>query len=200
MKRMAPEPAARGDRRRRARRRGREGPGVDDGPRRGGRDGHVARADPPLLRLDGRRAGGRVRAGRPPGPGDLGAARWRRRPPRSRRSASFFRTYTPADKDWAFQLWLDAWAEAARRPAIQATSRRLNLEWQGLLERTIAAGRRRRVVPLRRPGAAPRGGSCRCSTGWRSRSSPTGRRSRARTSCAGRPARQRPNWGCPRVR
>ena len=32
----------------------------------------------------------------------------------------FFRTYTPADKDWAFQLWLDAWAEAARRPAVQA--------------------------------------------------------------------------------
>jgi len=53
---------------------------------------------------------------------------------------TFFRTYTPADKDWAFQLWLDAWAEAARRPAIQATSRRLNLEWQGLLERTIVGG------------------------------------------------------------
>lgn len=52
----------------------------------------------------------------------------------------FFRTYTPADKDWAFQLWLDAWAEAARRPAVQATSRRLNLEWQGLLERTIGSG------------------------------------------------------------
>src|SRR5919106_5515802 len=52
----------------------------------------------------------------------------------------FFRTYTPSDKDWAFQLWLDAWAEAARRPAVQATSRRLNLEWQGLLERTIRAG------------------------------------------------------------
>ncbi len=52
----------------------------------------------------------------------------------------FFRTYTPADKDWAFQLWLDAWAEAARRPAVQATSRRLNLEWQALLERTIMAG------------------------------------------------------------
>jgi AcrR family transcriptional regulator len=52
----------------------------------------------------------------------------------------FFRTYTPADKDWAFQLWLDAWAEAARRPAVQATSRRLNLEWQGLLEGTIARG------------------------------------------------------------
>jgi len=53
---------------------------------------------------------------------------------------TFFRTYTPADKDWAFQLWLDAWAEAARRPAVQATSRRLNLEWQGLLERTIRSG------------------------------------------------------------
>ena len=52
----------------------------------------------------------------------------------------FFRTYTPADKDWAFQLWLDAWAEAARRPALQMTSRRLNLEWQALLERTIRQG------------------------------------------------------------
>jgi AcrR family transcriptional regulator len=52
----------------------------------------------------------------------------------------FFRTYTPADKDWAFQLWLDAWAEAARRPAVQATSRRLNLEWQALLERSIRTG------------------------------------------------------------
>jgi AcrR family transcriptional regulator len=54
--------------------------------------------------------------------------------------AAFFRTYSPADSDWAFQLWLDAWAEAARRPAIQATSRRLNLAWQGLLEATIQAG------------------------------------------------------------
>jgi AcrR family transcriptional regulator len=53
---------------------------------------------------------------------------------------SFFGTYTPADKDWAFQLWLDAWAEAARRPAVQATSRRLNLAWQGLLETTIRDG------------------------------------------------------------
>ena len=53
---------------------------------------------------------------------------------------SFFATYTPADKDWAFQLWLDAWAEASRRPAVRATSRRLNLAWQGLLERTIVAG------------------------------------------------------------
>jgi AcrR family transcriptional regulator len=52
----------------------------------------------------------------------------------------FFQTYSPADRDWAFQLWLDAWAEAARRPALQAASRRLNLAWQALLERTIRAG------------------------------------------------------------
>jgi AcrR family transcriptional regulator len=66
----------------------------------------------------------------------------------------FFRTYTPADKDWAFQLWLDAWAEAARRPAIQATSRRLNLEWQALLERTIEAGVRSGAFVCRDPGGA----------------------------------------------
>jgi AcrR family transcriptional regulator len=66
----------------------------------------------------------------------------------------FFRTYTPSDKDWAFQLWLDAWAEAARRPAVQATSRRLNLEWQGLLERTIAAGVRGGAFRCADPGAA----------------------------------------------
>ena len=66
----------------------------------------------------------------------------------------FFRTYTPADKDWAFQLWLDAWAEAARRPAIQATSRRLNLEWQGLLERTIREGVAGGVFVCADPSAA----------------------------------------------
>jgi AcrR family transcriptional regulator len=66
----------------------------------------------------------------------------------------FFRTYTPSDKDWAFQLWLDAWAEAARRPAIQATSRRLNLEWQALLERTIVAGVRDGAFVCRDPDGA----------------------------------------------
>jgi AcrR family transcriptional regulator len=66
----------------------------------------------------------------------------------------FFRTYTPSDKDWAFQLWLDAWAEAARRPAVQATSRRLNLEWQELLERTIAAGVHDGAFRCADPGAA----------------------------------------------
>jgi hypothetical protein len=66
----------------------------------------------------------------------------------------FFRTYTPADKDWAFQLWLDAWAEAARRPAVQATSRRLNLEWQALLERTIVRGVEAGALRCEDPAAA----------------------------------------------
>lgn len=66
----------------------------------------------------------------------------------------FFRTYTPADKDWAFQLWLDAWAEAARRPAVQATSRRLNLEWQALLERTIVGGVEARAFSCPDPAGA----------------------------------------------
>ncbi len=52
----------------------------------------------------------------------------------------FFDTYTRADQDWAFQLWLDAWAEAARRPALRATSRRLNLAWQQVLVRCIEDG------------------------------------------------------------
>jgi AcrR family transcriptional regulator len=52
----------------------------------------------------------------------------------------FFRAYAPTEADPAFQIWLDAWAEAARRPAIQATSRRLNLRWHALLEETIRRG------------------------------------------------------------
>ncbi len=53
---------------------------------------------------------------------------------------TFVRTYAPIDRDWSFQLWLDAWAEAARRPRLQATSRRLNLAWVSLLEEAIRNG------------------------------------------------------------
>lgn len=54
--------------------------------------------------------------------------------------AEFLSSYGPIDDNWAFQLWLDAWAEAARRPALRAASRRLNLAWAALLERTIRTG------------------------------------------------------------
>jgi AcrR family transcriptional regulator len=52
----------------------------------------------------------------------------------------FFSTYARADQDWAFQLWLDAWAEAGRRPEVQATSRLMNVAWQQLLVSTIGDG------------------------------------------------------------
>ena len=52
----------------------------------------------------------------------------------------FFGKYTRADQDWAFQLWLDAWAEAARRPAVRATSQRWNIAWQQLLVEVIRVG------------------------------------------------------------
>ena len=52
----------------------------------------------------------------------------------------FFATYVRAEQDWAFQLWLDAWAEAARRPALREVSSRLNLAWAAMLERAIRDG------------------------------------------------------------
>lgn len=52
----------------------------------------------------------------------------------------FFGTYVRAEEAWAFQLWLDAWSEAGRRPALQETSRRLNVAWQEVVEEAITAG------------------------------------------------------------
>jgi AcrR family transcriptional regulator len=70
------------------------------------------------------------------------------------RLALFFGTYARAEADWAFQLWLDAWAEAARRPAVQATSRRLNVEWQQLLAELIREGVERAVMTCGDPDGA----------------------------------------------
>ncbi|MEP7202051.1 MAG: TetR family transcriptional regulator C-terminal domain-containing protein [Ilumatobacteraceae bacterium] len=56
------------------------------------------------------------------------------------RLSSFFASYTRTDEYSAFQMWLDAWAEASRRPALGATSRLLNIAWQRLVATTIAEG------------------------------------------------------------
>jgi AcrR family transcriptional regulator len=56
------------------------------------------------------------------------------------RLAAFFAAYTRSDERCAFQLWLDAWAEASRRPALGATSQRLNVAWQRLIVTTIMEG------------------------------------------------------------
>jgi AcrR family transcriptional regulator len=56
------------------------------------------------------------------------------------RLSMFFAAYTRLDEYSSFQMWLDAWAEARRRPALGATSRRLNVAWQRLIAATIAEG------------------------------------------------------------
>jgi len=53
---------------------------------------------------------------------------------------AFVRCYAPATSDWTMQLWLDAWAEAARRPALQRVSRQLNRAWQSLVRGVIERG------------------------------------------------------------
>jgi AcrR family transcriptional regulator len=68
--------------------------------------------------------------------------------------AGFLRSYAPVGDDWAFQLWLDAWAEAARRPVLRATSARLNHAWANLLERAIRAGVRQGGVRCDDPTGA----------------------------------------------
>ena len=58
--------------------------------------------------------------------------------------AMFFDTYDRGMRegsgDFGMQIWLDAWAEAARRPALRRTSRRLNEEWQRALAGVITSG------------------------------------------------------------
>ncbi len=58
--------------------------------------------------------------------------------------AMFFDTYDrgmrDSSGDFGMQIWLDAWAEAARRPALRRTSRRLNEEWQRALAGVLSAG------------------------------------------------------------
>ncbi|HKX73946.1 MAG TPA: TetR family transcriptional regulator C-terminal domain-containing protein [Acidimicrobiia bacterium] len=70
------------------------------------------------------------------------------------RLAAFFRSYVRSDQDWAFQLWLDAWAEAGRRPALRRSSVRLNVAWQQLLAATIEAGVENGVMSCDDPDAA----------------------------------------------
>lgn len=56
----------------------------------------------------------------------------------------FFDTYDRGTHDGSgdsgMQLWLDAWAEASRRPALRRASRRLNEEWQRALAVVIRDG------------------------------------------------------------
>jgi AcrR family transcriptional regulator len=74
--------------------------------------------------------------------GDLDRARERVavQPTPAAQLDAFIESYSPAQSDWTMQLWLDAWAEAARRPALQAVSRALNREWHALVRGIIDDG------------------------------------------------------------
>ena len=63
-------------------------------------------------------------------------------------------SYTKVDQDWAFQIWLDAWSEASRRPALQRASVGLNVAWQQLLVKTIQSGIEQGVMTCSDPEAA----------------------------------------------
>jgi AcrR family transcriptional regulator len=74
--------------------------------------------------------------------GDLDRARERvgGQPTPAAQLDAFIESYSAAQSDWTMQLWLDAWAEAARRPALQAVSRTLNREWHDLVRGIVADG------------------------------------------------------------
>ncbi len=58
----------------------------------------------------------------------------------TRRLRALIDSFRPTRPDPTMQLWLDAWAEAARRPALQETSRELNLQWHELLMDLLRSG------------------------------------------------------------
>jgi AcrR family transcriptional regulator len=68
--------------------------------------------------------------------------------------SAYLVSYTRADQDWAFQLWLDAWAEASRRPALQRASVSLNVAWQQLLVKAIESGIEQGVMTCTDPESA----------------------------------------------
>ena len=72
----------------------------------------------------------------------------------SQRLSTFFASYVRTEEYRAFQMWLDAWAEARRRPALGATSRRLNVAWQQLIATTIVDGTEEGVFVCDDPDAA----------------------------------------------
>ena len=69
------------------------------------------------------------------------------------RLAVFFASYNRTDDDWGMQLWLDAWAEASRRPTLQQTSKRLNEAWQALVAELLRDGVRAGVMTCDDPDA-----------------------------------------------
>ncbi len=66
----------------------------------------------------------------------------------------FFDSYTRSNDSSGMQLWLDAWAEAARRPALRQISRQLNEMWQALICQIIKEGVHAKLMHSTEPEAA----------------------------------------------
>ncbi len=67
---------------------------------------------------------------------------------------AYLASYTKVDQDWAFQIWLDAWSEASRRPAVRRASVDLNVAWQQLLVKAIESGIEQGAMTCSDPEAA----------------------------------------------
>jgi len=67
---------------------------------------------------------------------------------------AFITSYGRGEVDSGMQLWLDAWSEASRRPALQRTSQTLNVKWQALLRDVIARGVAESVMTSGDPDAS----------------------------------------------
>ena len=66
---------------------------------------------------------------------------------------AFFTSYQRTDDDWGYQLWLDAWSEARRRPLLQTTSQRLNIQWHELVRSIVVLGNEEQTFTCRDPDA-----------------------------------------------
>lgn len=51
-----------------------------------------------------------------------------------------FRLYAPGPSSEAWALWIDAWSQALRSPALQRVSRDLDLQWKETVARVIGDG------------------------------------------------------------
>lgn len=66
------------------------------------------------------------------------------------RLALFLRDYGPTD-DQVVVMWIDAWSESARTPAVATTARALNRAWQQVLAGIIRDGRDASIFTVEDP-------------------------------------------------
>lgn len=62
--------------------------------------------------------------------------------------------FAPVGDDWQYQVWLDVWSAAARHPALQGVSRRVNAQWQTLMADLFRDGAARGQFRCPDPAAA----------------------------------------------